>query len=790
MRAPSIAEASSSRRALLEFLRRAARLLLPVEIDLGPSQARLYSYLDSVRGSGAKAALHLSPLATTALPSAFYRWIQIRPRGCGGGWLLSAPGIEPRGRNAALVALEKARLDTSSQAMDADLKPASDPLVLVVPGGMDDEKAYVFPVTRIGDDACAIEATKPFEPGTGLRHVEIVGDKRLLREASAQVVQTVPCFTPEGAPLFHCRLVLGPSRIRDSNELYDLVNEPQRVRRLMTLIGLMRPVGWYEGRPGNRGALRFLEVSQDQAVLDLVQPARLEEGLPTRLAIGFELFSVHYDMAVRALERQGDRLRVALPLVVRCRRHHRRADRVEVDGGDDVRLRFRNPATGAVSERSLLDLSFVGLSFGMQEDEDVIWESLPLENTEIAWRGERIALGDIETRAVRQRNGGRTCHAAVVRPGIAEDPVMIDLIARLGHPEVKVHDGRDFSSMVSIYMRAGLFAPFMHRNLEPVTREAQRVWTDLHTRAPDIIRTLVHGDPLAPDAAVTALRAWERTWMAQHFVDVGGMSGGAAGKLQLAYVDHVMPRPDGHFLLFFVKGDNRRMNSFYERFFASSGTSETVTRTTVELWTHSGDAPPPSAPVADRFQVRSCARRDELLVSRAARRSLGDLPAAALSMLPGELGLPDTAARFARAGRERARSCRLLLASRQPLYALIEEVTPPGLNLTWMLNASWILPVHPHLDDDGQGIRAALASLFDHPAQSPVGDRFVIVPEGAFGPPLLEAGFEKLAGVFLYVLNRAGVHRYYYYTANRYGEIGARVGRRRARVSLRTENGD
>jgi hypothetical protein len=112
--------------------------------------------------------------------------------------------------------------------------------------------------------------------------------------------------------------------------------------------------------------------------------------------------------------------------------------------------------------------------------------------------------------------------------------VLIDLIAQLGHPEVAVHDGKDFSSLVKIYIKAGLFAPFMHRNLEPLTRKAQLIWSALHTRAADVVRTLVHGDPGAPDAAVTALRAWERTWMAQHFVDVGAMSEGASGKLQLA----------------------------------------------------------------------------------------------------------------------------------------------------------------------------------------------------------------------------------------------------------------
>jgi hypothetical protein len=252
----------------------------------------------------------------------------------------------------------------------------------------------------------------------------------------------------------------------------------------------------------------------------------------------------------------------------------------------------------------------------------------------------------------------------------------------------------------------------------------------------------------------------------------------------------VLPRPDGHFLLFFVKADNRRMNSFYERFFTSAGTSEAVKRATVELWSRAGELAEAPGPVEGGFRIRLCKSGDELLVSRAARRALGELAAAALSMLPGEIELPDTAARFAKAGLQRSRSCRLLVSRGQPLYAIIEERTPPGLNLTWMLNANWLLPIHPDLDPNGLAIEAAVRHVVQSPAQSPVGDRFVIVPEGLFGPPLQAAGFNKLAAVYLYVLNRAGVHRYYYYTASRYGEVGARMERRKHRSSLRPANED
>ena len=165
---------------------------------------------------------------------------------------------------------------------------------------------------------------------------------------------------------------------------------------------------------------------------------------------------------------------------------------------------------------------------------------------------------------------------------------------------------------------------------------------------------------------------------------------------------------------------------------------------------------------------------------RAAERCLGRDSAMALSMAARELELPDTSARFARAGLERARPCRLIEHEGEVTHVLLEERTTPGVNLTWMLNATWVLPVHRG-DRGGAALRRALADVLARPAQAPTGERFVNAPAGLDRDVLRGVGFEHIASVEMFVLNRAGVHQFFQYATRRYGELDARAERRQRR---------
>jgi hypothetical protein len=350
---------------------------------------------------------------------------------------------------------------------------------------------------------------------------------------------------------------------------------------------------------------------------------------------------------------------------------------------------------------------------------------------------------------------------------------------------VTPHEGGDFSALHAMYVKAGLFAPHMHRNLQPIVEQTRDVWERLHRGAADVVRTLVHGQRAQPDGAVTVMRAWEHAWVAQHFVDVSPQINGATGRLQRAYLDHLLPRPDGRFLVFFIKADNHVMTAYMRRFFRSVGTPEAVSTATVGLWVHDGAT---AAETRDRgaARVRELQPGEHVVVGRAAERCLGADGAAALSMIDGELDLPDTRQRFARAQLVRERSCRVVEVDGQLCHALLEEHSTPGINLTWMLNATWIVPIHCAADGSEQALGAALEHIIARPAQAPTGERFVNAV-GALPAPVMEAaGFRLVADVEMFVLNRAGVHRFFQFASQRYGELEARAQRRRARLESET----
>jgi len=347
--------------------------------------------------------------------------------------------------------------------------------------------------------------------------------------------------------------------------------------------------------------------------------------------------------------------------------------------------------------------------------------------------------------------------------------------------------------VMGLYRRAGLLAEFIDRNLAPVLDRAASSWHRLHESSAAIARTFVAraaGQPGgALQAAVSAVRAWDRTWLAQHFASDGAGSGQITGALHLAYLDFVLPREDAHYLAFFVKSDNATMNSFYARFSALAGTPEAVDKVGLDYWIHrSGSASAPAKtdsaidpaidPSRSPYQRRRLADADEQSVARAAEQTMGRLAAGSLAFQPGQIALPDTDRRFRRADLRRYRDGHVVTLDGRLVTCVLTEQTSPGINLTWMLNASWILPVHPDRDD-GRATALALDGVLAAPPPVPGGDRFVITVPGVPSEPLIAAGFEKIATVYLYVFNRSGLHRYHQYVADRYGEVGAVVSRRR-----------
>ncbi len=775
-------------RSARRIARSLGRSLTPVVIDLGASQPRFGSYLEWDERQGTALLVPVAGEALSLALAGTSGTIRIRSTDPAQPWMLMARAIHVATDRMAIVELARTDAVRMPERVPGRTQARGrEPLVLAVHPGAGAIEGHIFPITSLGAEHCLIDATLPLERGQALGPVEVIGERRILRCATARVIEVIPWITAHGDRRFRCRLAFeeatAPAVV---DQGHDLMSDAERIGRLFELASMIELSGWYDAPGWPRARMRIGEFKDGLLTIDAAEvPPPAAIPLPYDVRIGFELFAVSYEGWVRLHRRRGSRFEVALPFVMR-RRRRRREQRALVDRQRGVLLEFRSSATGERLSRPVLDLSFGGVCIEA-DPVDLLWRGACLEEARIVWPEGDVPLGDLEVRSVVRTVGkGIRCHLATRGLAPSDNPALISLLASSYHPEAERHDGTDFQSMVAFYEKAGLLGEFMLRNLRPVLPEATVVWRKLHDRESSVACTLVFrgGQAREPQAAFSGVRVWEKTWLAQHFGALGSADRRATGILQLAYVDFVMPQRDTHYMSFFVRAENSRMNTFHEKFFELTGTPESVSRVTLSLWMLRAGASPPGGGLADH-ELRPMSESDELVVSRAAERALGSMATSALSFVPREFDLPDTAARFARLHLDRRREASVIAEGDAIKAALFKEHTSPGVNLTWMLDAWWFLPVESFWTMEDRPVAIAADEIARRPSDRPQADKFLIVPECVPTGPLAAAGFEKLLNAHLYVLNRSGLRRYYEYIADRYGEVGAKVTSREARMARR-----
>ena len=752
MRDQNVVPSTTPRGSVVRQVRRGARQLHRVVVELQGVAERFYTFMDRVEGRGTQARLVLSPLphtggivvphqVTLACVDAAQPWT-LHTR------CVAAPPGELH------VELCSTQLLPYFAPLNHHLRQRHAPLMLVSSAGLGALSPHVFPVLEVGPRHCVIETTELLNPGTVLGPVEVMGDRGTLRHAHAQVSRSTPWRMWDGSRRFHCKLRL--TRAGDPTpSAVDLLVDGDEIAGAISRAGMAQAQGDCRTAAGQRAAVRVLGTNEKQLTLALAS-SHCDGIVPgVRLTLEFDVYSITHLCEVVVERVSGHYIQARLPRVMERRHLARRAQRLMVPSALGLRIIFHNPASGCLEHRDVQDLSYSELSFHVSTPHDVLWEGLPLEQARLVWGFQSVELGDLQVDSLSRSGDERICRASMQHSTIAEDSGMIELMATMAHPDVFVHRGEPFEGMVRLYNRGGLFAPHMQRNMEALSDRMRRTWKRLHQADSGLVRTLLHGSQEQPNGAISAIRAWEHTWLAQHFVVTSPkLSDGVAGKLQLGYLDRVLPRPEGQYVVFFVKSDNRGMNAFYDRFFETTGTPESIGRTTVSLYCRPGDSRCAGGP-RDGAVVRPMRWTDEGIVARSAERELGPLTARALSMVQQELSLPALAQRFASIGLRRRRRNRIVSRDGQPLWALLEEVSSPGINLTWMLNATWLVPLHTRFDPNGTALSTALAHLVAGRAQSPTRDVFLNVLEHAPSAPLRRWGFQKLGDVHLYALNRA-----------------------------------
>jgi hypothetical protein len=754
---------SRRRRALRELLRSAA-VLNPVVVDQGPGQVKLASHVEGVERHGDDWWVVLFPIDAAALAD---RPVVVRSRAPERPWGLRAQQLARRSdRRVDLLLAGDAALFPLAARSARTIEPGRAGLALVLPVGAGRHDVNIFPIAELGSRHCTIVTVEPLPVGKRYDPVEIRGGE--LWSLAATVLEAIPWSTPDGRRLVRCRLALDPTLSGTSAEPFD---DPERVRRVLRLAASLQVGGWVSSRQadGGRIPVRLLALNEAELIVALEEAGEP----PDLLSGGFELFSVSYQWETTVCTRNGRVLTLAAPRVL-GRRRFRRHPRAVAPPDEAIVVSFRDPSAGRQIGCPVRDVAQAGLCFTLDRRAQPPAAGAALLDVVVRWRMQRVRPGRMEVRTIEGSPGGPTLvHAELRHPGAAG---LTRLAADLRHPTVEVHDGRGFSEMLEHYRGAGLLSAFMLRNLEPVAPAAARSWERIHRAPADLGCTFVRRRDGAIEATCSGVRAWERTWLGQHLAAAPAASSLAVGAVQARYLDAVLAHPATHHFAFFIRSDNIPMTAFIERFRRLAGTAEVVGRATVELW-HA--APGRSAAVSARS--RRLRPEEEPLLARAAERVLGSLPAHALSLVDGDCRLPGIERAFLTAGLERSREVSVVCESGRPLLAVLEERASPGINLTGMLSASWILPLRTE-ETATRGMVQAVARILGAGPATPTGDRLVITIAGADPAALLAAGFERMLVAHLYAFDRSGMTRYRDYVAERYGALEARTAGRRAQA--------
>jgi hypothetical protein len=349
-----------------------------------------------------------------------------------------------------------------------------------------------------------------------------------------------------------------------------------------------------------------------------------------------------------------------------------------------------------------------------------------------------------------------------------------EIAASIGCAELELHDGKDFPGMLALYERMGLIQPYMLSGLRPPPQMMTGNWRKLHQDDTSVAFTLIwRGRDGDAQGAVSGVRAWDRTWLAQHFGVLPHAEPGTAAALQLAFLGFVGERADTHHLCFFVTVDNAQMNAWFERFFRLGDAFELGSRIDLARWAFLPSVHRPAGSAPAGLDVTSTGLD---LHGSAFAHSLGSVAAEALTLRP-----QTTSSAFARLGLERHQRTLVLSHRGREAGLVIEERASPGLSLSWMLDSWWFLGLGDANSLDGPTVERLMSAISNGPV--PEQGRILLIPRHVSGAPLQTAGFTRVADARLYTLNRAGIRRYRDELALRYTEVRSAMKERRARAA-------
>jgi hypothetical protein len=346
----------------------------------------------------------------------------------------------------------------------------------------------------------------------------------------------------------------------------------------------------------------------------------------------------------------------------------------------------------------------------------------------------------------------------------------------LGSRDVSLEDGTHFDAIVAFHRSVGLLEPDMEANLRASLADARTTWARAHRRPDGLMRTALVGWHGGIGATLTAVRAYDRTWVLQHSAVASPAVPAGAGQLHGMLMQLAAHRPDGEYVGGYVDASAKALHAMVGKFFTRAAPAR-LGAAAFSLY-----SAPAVAMAAVGTSVRRLRRQEDALVENAALRLLDPVCARALGLRSGEVDIGRTRAAYRRLGLLRGRRAFGAFVADRCVAILLQEESSPGLCLSGLMSAATLLPVHVELDPDGAHRRALCALARGGEIVGAVPNRFLFVPAGADERPMLDAGFRLVGTCTFFAFHRLALLEYHRYVASKYGLLQARLRGRAARL--------
>jgi hypothetical protein len=704
----------------------------------------------------------------------------------GGQQLYVAGLLTPADAGGANLIVESAPARRPSRS--ARLAPPSDVAFAICLVEVEGGGRQCYPILDIGVRGLRIETNAPLALGTVLGDLVVLYRREVLRNGEGVVTSCTPALYPDGRQVYECGFrYRSAGRSRTDASLIDRVERAERaeiddVSRVRAIlwalcdlgyeVAISGPTGVVKGRMLQQGAIDRSRVPELRCRVDDADRLPLRSGAVT---VECSLFGSGYRFYARITDRKGDVLTMSPS--PKLREWHRRGEeRTPLDSRSGAIVSYRHALTGARRAHSLIDLSSHGFSFPPGASDEELWPGLPLKQVRIQLGAVTFKAPEVAVRSVSPSRVSAEMRALPDR----EADLMREQLIEHGPEAIQFHDGRGFDELVAFHRSMNLLERDMEANLAVTLDETRRTWRLAHDRSARLMRTAIVPWRGGIGAALTSVRAYERTWVFQHSAVASGAVPAGAGQLHGILMRLAAHRRDGEYIAGAIDASAKTMHGLVSSFFSQSAPAH---RGAMRLTLYAAPARTEPAGGSDRVPlIRPLRGRDESLVEHVGARQLDPVCARALSLRAGEIGLPQTRAAYAKLGIERRREAFGAFSDDQCVAVLLQETASPGLSLSGLMSASFLLPVLPGADPDGakQLALCALARAARVPGDPP--NRFLFVPTDTDHGPVLAAGFRPIGQCTYFALHRLGILEYQRYIADKYGLLQARLRRRAAHL--------